>query len=144
MQLGLIPVHVYYDIPWVPYYDGGGGFFETKIGFVTSLDGLPALLRRLKNMTEDEFARREATVKAALQTHYTYEAVMVQVERFIERAAGLRADSDLHCRPGGLPTLVKGFVNGADRAMAEKQVARQRRKDREGGANASSIAGTCS
>ena len=136
----MIPVHVYYDIPWVPYES----FFETEIGFVTSLNELPVLLRRLQNMTSAEFARREASVKAALQTHYTYDGVMVQIRAFIEHAAGRREDSALQCRAGGLPTLVKGFVNGVDRALAEKQVARQRRKDREVGINASSIAGTCS
>ena len=48
VQLGLIPVHVYYDIPWIPYEQ----FFEAEIGFVTSLDELPALLRRLKEMPD--------------------------------------------------------------------------------------------
>ena len=87
-------------------------------------------------------------MKAALRTHYTYDGVMTQIERFIERASGVRADSDLRCRPGGLPRLVKGFVSGADRAMAEKMVkvkTQQRRKDGEkGGANVTLLAGTCS
>ena len=98
---------------------------------------------RLLTHHQAEFARRKQSVKAALETHYTYNGVMVQIRDFIQRAAGHRADADLRCRAGGLPGLVKGYVTGVDRSLAEKMLLRWGKKPGRP-SNASALAGACS
>ena len=96
IQLGLLPLHVWSDIPWLPY----AGMFET-FGFSSSLSDLPKLLKRLHAMTEDELTRREALVLRVRETHFNHGGFLHQFGRFLRGAS-----SDLRCQP--LPDSVVG------------------------------------
>jgi len=61
-QMGLLPVHIYLDVPWVPYQS----LFE-QMGFVTDLEGLPLLLERIAHFTPEEISQRETLVKEHIQ-----------------------------------------------------------------------------
>jgi hypothetical protein len=54
----LIPIRVYIDVPWVPYFD----LFKT-LGFVTTVEELPALYQRLdKEISPEQFLERAAKI----------------------------------------------------------------------------------
>jgi len=59
LQLGLVPVHVYLDIPWVPYSD----LYKT-IGFSTDVRGLPDLMRKINDMDLQDLERMEEKIRA--------------------------------------------------------------------------------
>jgi len=90
LQMGLIPVHVYLDIPWVPYRH----LFES-IGFSTDVPGLPALLKRLQNMTDSELEQMEARGLQLRESHFTVEGMLRQVSSFL---TGRNGGGDLRCQ----------------------------------------------
>eukprot|EP00667_Euglena_gracilis_P013154 EG_transcript_13554 len=57
IQMGLIPIYIYTDVPWLPY-----GSLYHKVGFAANLTTLPALLRRLARTERRVLAQREAAV----------------------------------------------------------------------------------
>ena len=90
LQTGLIPIHVYQDIPWVPYRR----LYEQKLGYLTTVEGLPDLLKQLRNMTADDFRQREAQIESYRESHLTTEGIMHQIEAFMSTGGG-----DLECGP---------------------------------------------
>ena len=96
LQLGLIPIHVYHDIPWLPYTD-----LYPKIGFSTDLDGLPKLLEKINDMDLQELERMEEQIRSFRATHFTYEGVLNQISLFMKNG------SDLRCQK--LPETWHGF-----------------------------------
>ena len=97
LHLGLIPIHVYYDIPWLPYPD-----LYHKIGFSTDLEGLPKLLKKINDMDLQELERMEERIRSFKATHFTYEAVLNQISVFMKNGG-----SDLRCQK--LPETWQGF-----------------------------------
>jgi len=88
LQLGLIPVHVYWDIPWLPYPD-----LYKNIGFSTDLEGLPNLLKKINDMDLQELERMEERIRSFKATHFTYEGVLNQISLFMKNGG-----SDLRCQ----------------------------------------------
>jgi len=82
LQLGLIPIHVYLDIPWIPY----PGVYK-KIGFSTDLDGLPKLMKELKDMPLQELERMEKQIRSVRASHFSYKGTMNQISRFMKNEA---------------------------------------------------------
>ena len=97
LNLGLIPIHVYYDIPWLPYPD-----LYKKIGFSTDLEGLPNLLKKINDMDLQELERMEERIRSLKATHFTYEGVLNQISLFMKDGG-----SDLRCQK--LPETRLGF-----------------------------------
>ena len=97
LNLGLIPIHVYYDIPWLPYPD-----LYKKIGFSTDLEGLPNLLKNINDMDLQELERKEERIRSLKATHFTYEGVLNQISLFMKDGG-----SDLRCQK--LPETRLGF-----------------------------------
>ena len=93
--MGLIPIYVYSDVPWVPY-----ALLFRKVGYITDLDGLPPLLRALHRTPRAALAVREAQAAALGASHFSMEAVMGQIARFLVGGA-----SDLQCVP--LPSTTR-------------------------------------
>ncbi|KAJ1456137.1 hypothetical protein M885DRAFT_518142 [Pelagophyceae sp. CCMP2097] len=88
MNMGLVPIHVYADVPWVPY-----PALYRRYGFLARADELPALLQSFRhNVTDAALKRREAAVLAFSESHFTYDAVMLQIRAFLRDGA-----SDLRC-----------------------------------------------
>ena len=97
LNLGLIPIHVYNDLPWLPYPD-----LYQKIGFSTDLEGLPNLLKKINDMDLQELERMEERIRSLKATHFTYEGVLNQISLFMKDGG-----SDLRCQK--LPETPLGF-----------------------------------
>jgi hypothetical protein len=97
LQMGLIPVYIYNDIPWVPY----ANLFES-FGFIATLDELPALVERLQQMTHADFRQREARIVRYRDSHFSMPGVMHQIGLFMTGRTG-----DLQCM--ALPILLRGI-----------------------------------
>jgi len=90
LQMGLIPIHIYSDIPWVPYRSR----FE-DLGFITNLSGLGDLVERLSSVGDAEIKKREARILAVRDTHFTPAAQLEQISAFM---TGQRGGGDLECQ----------------------------------------------
>eukprot|EP00039_Didymoeca_costata_P024970 m.12001 g.12001 ORF g.12001 m.12001 type:complete len:667 (+) comp4568_c0_seq1:300-2300(+) len=88
LQRGLIPIHVFLDIPWVPYSD----LFES-FGFTTNLQDIPALLEKLTAMTWKERLAMLKRIRHYRQTHFLPDGIMDQIKRFFKGNC-----SDLVCQ----------------------------------------------
>ena len=97
LNLGLIPIHVYHDTPWLPYQD-----LYHKIGFSTDLEGLPNLLKKINDMDLQELERMEKRIRSLKATHFTYEGVLNQISLFTKNGG-----SELRCQK--LPETWQGF-----------------------------------
>lgn len=96
LQMGLIPIHVYLDVPWVPYLK----LFET-LGFIATVEELPALVQMLNyTMQADDFRDRERRIVSCRDSHFSVPGIMTQIKLF------LKGTGDLECAP--LPKLVRG------------------------------------
>jgi hypothetical protein len=100
VQMGLVPVYVYYpnDVPWVPYAD----LFQ-EIGYVTDAASLPNLIQKqLQHVTLDEIRRREQQMETIRTSHFSYEGVLDHIGHFL-----IGATNDLRCQ--ALPPSVVGL-----------------------------------
>lgn len=95
IHMGLVPVYVYSDIPWLPY----GELFDS-FGFKTSIDALPSLLQKLRNVTDEELMARTVKMLALKESHYTLAGTMGQIHKFLTHQG-----SDLECTK--LPSTVR-------------------------------------
>merc|ERR1712151_125533 len=89
LQMGLIPIYIFSDVPWVPY----PRLFD-RVAFVTELDGLTALLLRLRNMSSNAVAQMEQTISKLRKSHFTFGGVVRHISHFMMRGGD---DSDLSC-----------------------------------------------
>lgn len=90
LQMGLVPIHVYTDIPWVPYAD----LWKQDIGRVTNIAGLRPLLQTLKDMSPDEVNRMEKRVRELRDSHFMPSGAMLQIFKFMTGSDG---SGDLRC-----------------------------------------------
>lgn len=96
INLGLVPVHVYSDTPWLPYPER-----FADVGFNASIDGFADLLGALHALPDAEVERREANAERFSASHFNFDAALGQIRRFIVNGTG-----DLRCRPP--PTGTRG------------------------------------
>ena len=66
--MGLIPIHIFSDIPWVPYGD-----LLAKHVFVTSIEGLAAVIDTAKALSDNELATREAAITSLRKSHFEWD-----------------------------------------------------------------------
>jgi hypothetical protein len=100
IQMGLVPVHIYSDIPWVPY----AKLFE-RIGFSISLESLPALLHDIDSTKEawiSKLSHMESEISLIKKHYFMPEGIMDRIAEFIQ---GRVEDSGLICQP--LPETVR-------------------------------------
>ena len=100
LQQGLVPVHVYSDVPWVPYAD-----LYTEVGFSTNLQGMPQLLEQLKALSPETWARMENRAVELRESHFTTQGVMDQIQRFMQPGGDRTSRSDLRCQ--ALPETIR-------------------------------------
>mmetsp|Transcript_166196 Transcript_166196/g.403777 ORF Transcript_166196/g.403777 Transcript_166196/m.403777 type:complete len:436 (-) Transcript_166196:65-1372(-) len=96
LQMGVIPIHVYIDQPWIPYPRA----YE-KLGLATTVEGLPAVMERLMRLSDAEVEQLEARVVKFAESHYSLQGMTKQIASFL--AGG---SSDLVCQR--LPSSVTG------------------------------------
>jgi len=95
LLFGLVPIHIYTDVPWIPYRR----IYET-IGFHTTVAAFPKLLDRLATMSDEELHVREAAAKAHAESHYLEQPMKEQILRFMSgrNSKGVEAGAgDLEC-----------------------------------------------
>jgi len=83
LQTGLVPVHVYSDIPWMPYKH-----LAQNISFVTHIDDFPEFLKNLENMDDAQLDQMETEVVRLRNSHFTREGVMQQIADFMKHGTG--------------------------------------------------------
>jgi hypothetical protein len=89
VQMGLVPVHVFSDIPWIPYPE-----LFPKFGFSIKMTALDDLMDAVYKMPAGELEKLESEVVSA-RKHFLPEGVIEQISRFlIDRDGG----GDLRCQ----------------------------------------------
>jgi hypothetical protein len=88
LQMGLIPIHVYDDMPWIPYAD----LFH-EVGFTVNLDDLAALVLRLHRMPIEGIEAMEARVAALRQSHFLTDGILTQIDNYLQGQP-----NDLRCQ----------------------------------------------
>ena len=88
LQLGLLPVVVHTDAPWIPYATR----VEAEAGFVSSVYGLPWLLLRLSRKSDAEIEAREARARRLAASHFGLGGLSHQIGAFL-----LDRPTDLEC-----------------------------------------------
>ena len=96
LHLGLVPIYVYSDTPWIPYEHLFPG-----IGFSVQLNGLPDLIKRLNDHSQQnssDFNQKlvafEAQALAFAHSHFSILGVLQQIGLFLVSPD----KSDLRCR----------------------------------------------
>jgi hypothetical protein len=98
--MGRVPVHVYSDIPWVPYAE----LFEASIGYITTFDECASLIDTLqKTLSLDELRERERHVLSLRESHFTAQGLMAQIQTFMQGST-----TSLRCQK--LPDSVRGEI----------------------------------
>ena len=87
LQMGLLPIYVYSDVPWLPY-----DHIFRRFGYATTVDALPQLLHRLFWTPLSQLKRREGLVMRFAQLHLPPQAIMEHIGRFLRGRP-----SDLRC-----------------------------------------------
>eukprot|EP00571_Detonula_confervacea_P007277 CAMPEP_0172331620 /NCGR_PEP_ID=MMETSP1058-20130122/62017_1 /TAXON_ID=83371 /ORGANISM="Detonula confervacea, Strain CCMP 353" /LENGTH=726 /DNA_ID=CAMNT_0013048889 /DNA_START=121 /DNA_END=2301 /DNA_ORIENTATION=- len=95
LQMGLIPIHVFSDVPWVPY----AGLFE-EIGYVSHSSQIESLVNELQGVTKEQLEKREQRIVSLLQSHFSIKGVMQQIEHFMKGDK-----NDLRCQ--ALPLTIR-------------------------------------
>jgi hypothetical protein len=91
LQMGMLPVYIYDDFVWLPYYNS---INWSSIGFVLKLKEVGTALPKIQSITVDEARAMRLRVQSLYSTHFSPEAVMRQIFTFLEYGF-LR--SDLRC-----------------------------------------------
>ena len=96
LQMGHIPIHIYSDIPWVPYAD-----VYREIGFSNHyVKGIDELVSRLENTTAEQIVELERRIVELRDSHFSVQGVLDQIQRFM-----LNEENDLRCQK--LPATVR-------------------------------------
>jgi hypothetical protein len=82
LQSGLIPLYVYDDTPWIPY---ATLFHEKKLGYSSTVEGLPDMLRVLRKMSDSDFTEQEARIASYRESHFLPAGVLQQISMFMTR-----------------------------------------------------------
>ncbi len=88
LQLGLVPVVVHTDVPWIPY----AARVEAEAASVSSVFGLPWLLLRLSRQTDAQVEAREEGARRLAASHFTLDGLAGQIAAFL-----LDQPTDLEC-----------------------------------------------
>lgn len=97
LQLGYVPLYVYNDVPWLPYFDS----IEWKrIGFIARVDPergineLPEVIEEIVRLPLDKLDEMRNYIRSLYKTHFTSEAMIQQIAAFLK---GGFAASSLRC-----------------------------------------------
>jgi hypothetical protein len=103
LQMGLVPVVVYSDVPWIPYLD----FLvknQSSLVYMVQYQNLSHFVQHdlLQHtmMTNDEIAKKEVQIRSLRDSHFSYEGVLQQIQAFL-----WGKPNDLQCTQ--LPRTVK-------------------------------------
>lgn len=92
--MGLVPVHIYSDVPWVPYAD-------LNVVMVSSTNQIDALVDELRGMAVEQIEERENRIISLRESHFSPIGIMQQIEMFMNGKG-----NDLRCQT--LPPSPRG------------------------------------
>jgi hypothetical protein len=98
LQMGMVPVYVYNDLIWLPYYDSIGW---SNIAVVVHVDNLDPLYRVLKEASVSRVNEMRRKIAAMYNTHFSSRAAFEQLRLFVKfgtRKSDLRCTKWLHTR----------------------------------------------
>ena len=81
--MGLIPIHVYIDEPWLPY-----GNLLNNISYSITMEELPGLIQKLEKMTDSEIASMEKRIMELREDYFTFDAAIKHIGEFMLRPMG--------------------------------------------------------
>ena len=87
LQMGLIPIHFYSDIPWIPYAELGAIMLLNKSGIDAAVD-------MMQNMTIGQIEEWEQRIMALRESHFSVNGTMHQIENYMRGK-----ETDLRCQP---------------------------------------------
>jgi hypothetical protein len=91
LQLGLVPVYVWDDVVWLPYYDS---INWSSFAVVTNIRDFDATLSQLEEMPMETVIAMREKVKSMYSSHFTSIALVGQIRALLR---GGFAASDLRC-----------------------------------------------
>jgi hypothetical protein len=88
----MIPVYVYNDLIWLPYYDA---IDWRSFSYVAQIDQLEDVLERAKReLTKEKVVEMRRKIRSLYNTHWTAEGVIHQILRLLQTGF---SGSDLRC-----------------------------------------------
>jgi hypothetical protein len=92
LQMGMIPVYVYNDLIWLPYYDS---IEWLSFAYVAHIDELESILEHIKwELTPEKVVSMRHKVISFYSTHWSAEGVIQQIFKLLNYGFGR---SDLRC-----------------------------------------------
>jgi hypothetical protein len=91
LQMGMIPVYVYNDIPWLPYYDS---INWSAFSIVVRWDRIQDASNRISETSDQEVHAMRTRIHQLFFTHFSANAVMKQVMNLLQFGF---CGSDLRC-----------------------------------------------
>ncbi len=95
-QMGLIPIQVYSDVPWMPYSN-----LLNEIAFVTDFAHLKETIAHLQSLSDEDIQLMEERIVSMRDSHFSMSGVMQQIQQFMTNQ-----NSDLVCQE--LPETPRG------------------------------------
>jgi hypothetical protein len=109
LQMGMIPVFIYNDVPWVPYL---GAINWSELAIIIHIKDVPKTLPYLRNCPVERVNQMRLNVRALYKSHFSKEGVMNQFRNFLRkgfRGSDLRCGKYLSQRGKGFPTDFSGW-----------------------------------
>ena len=110
LQMGLIPIQVYSDLPWIPYANlllGEDGDDADALVYATKLEDLQALVgyQLLPRLTKEYLERKEARILSLRESHFMPAGIMSHIQAFVSLDFKVQETTDLVCQK--LPATVR-------------------------------------
>ena len=78
LQMGLIPIQVYQDEPWLPYEN-----LMKNISYTVNSENLPDLITQLSKMPDSEIAKIEKRIETLRNDYFSFEGALMQISKFM-------------------------------------------------------------
>lgn len=91
IQTGRIPVYIYNDVIWLPYYDS---INWTDFSIISHINQLEQTVDRIKNTSEEEIRKMRNKIINLYESHFTLKATMKHIKLFLLYGF---SESDLRC-----------------------------------------------
>jgi hypothetical protein len=98
LQLALVPVYVYNDLVWLPYYDS---INWADLAVIVHMDNLSTLVQIIRDLAPSTVVKMRKRLVALHQPHFTAAGIwhhLLQFLKFGFRASGLPCSTWLHHR----------------------------------------------
>lgn len=92
LQLGMIPVMIFDDYPWVPYINSS--FPWKDVGFVYLRKEIPQMAKMVKEISQKRIKYMRSVILKYRNSHFTLNATLNQIEMFMKYGFAM---SDLRC-----------------------------------------------